>query len=67
MQFKQLIREQDMQLNLVRQQFNEQTQLNQQLTTTLKQLEERYQLLKDQHSLLKATTASIFCFKIKIL
>jgi hypothetical protein len=62
MQFKQLIREQDMQLNLVQQQFYEQTHVNQQLKTTLKQLKERYQLLKDQHSLLKALTASIFMF-----
>ena len=56
--FKQLIREQDQQLNIIRNQYNEQNQVNQQLTITLKKLEERYQLLKDQHSLLKATTSN---------
>lgn len=58
MQFKQLIREQDTQLNDIKKQFIEQVDLNQTLTSTLKQIEERYQLLKDQHALLKATTAS---------
>ena len=54
--YKEFIREQDIQLNSYKLKLDEQNQLNQTLVATLKQLEDQFQTLKDQHALLRASS-----------
>ena len=60
--YKDLIREQDIQLTASKLRLNEHTSMNQTLVVTLKQLEEQYQLLKEQNSLLRASSRESLLF-----